>query len=333
MLLRHSDWGATELAASLSLTTAEVREALDRLSELSLLRPSASERTRLHPVSPELGMESLLARQQAELLAQQQRLEASRAAAAQLIADWVGFQPVGDSSGVETLVGVDRIRDRLAELSRHIDHEIMAFVPDAPDAQNIAAAKPLDEKTLARGVRMRTLYPESIRNNPAGMEYANWLASRGGEVRTTPDVPVRMTVLDRRVAVLPVYGESSGHSAVLLTGDGTLTALCTLFDLAWDRADRLGAARTRDQRGLTPQERETLRLLEHGHTDETIAKRLGVSTRTTRRTVAGIMDMLGARSRFQAGAMASQRGWLSTPEHAPDGLPRARGADTPGPAD
>ncbi|MCX5393840.1 helix-turn-helix transcriptional regulator [Streptomyces sp. NBC_00094] len=313
MLLQHADWGVAELAASLSLSEAEVRAALDRLSELSLLRPSATEHTRLHPVSPELAMESLLARQQAELLAQQQKLETSRAAAAQLIADWVGFQPLTDSPGVETLVGVDRIRDRLAELSRHIDSEVMAFVPDAPDAQNIESAKPLDASLLSRGVRMRTLYPESVRNNPAGTDYANWLAAMGGEVRTTPDIPVRMTVMDRRVAILPVYGENSGHSAVLLTGDGTLTALCALFDLAWDRADPLGTARTRDERGLTSQERETLRLLEHGHTDEAIAKRLGISTRTTRRIVAGVMDTLGARSRFQAGALASQRGWLAAP--------------------
>lgn len=317
-LLQHSDWGITELTAALSLPEEVVREAFDRLSELSLLRPSATERSRLHPVSPELAMESLLARQKAELLAQQQRLEASRAAAAQLIAEWVGHRPPADSAGVETLVGVDRIRDRLAELSRHIEHEIMAFVPDAPDAQNIAAAKPLDAETLDRGIRMRTLYPESLRNAPAGTEYAHWLASRGGEVRTTPDVPVRMTILDRRIAILPVHGENSGHSAVLLTGDGTLTALCTLFDLAWDRADRLGSARERDQRGLTSQERETLRLLEHGHTDEVISKRLGVSTRTTRRTVAGIMETLGARSRFQAGALASRRGWLTVPD-APGG--------------
>ncbi|MET9929695.1 MULTISPECIES: helix-turn-helix transcriptional regulator [unclassified Streptomyces] len=328
MLLQHADWGVAELAASLSLAEADVREALDRLSELSLLRPSATERTRLHPVSPELAMESLLARQQAELLAQQQKLEASRAAAAQLIADWVGFQPMTDSSGVELLVGVDRIRDRLAELSRHIEHEVMAFVPDAPDAKNIEAAKPLDSELLGRGVRMRTLYPESVRNNPAGTEYAKWLASAGGEVRTTPDVPVRMTVIDRRVAVLPVYGENSGHSAVLLTGDGALTALCALFDLAWGRADPLGTARTRDERGLTSQERETLRLLEHGHTDETIAKRLGISSRTTRRVVAGVMDTLGARSRFQAGALAAQRGWLDAgaAPRAGDGPPGVHAA-------
>ncbi|MFC5152188.1 helix-turn-helix transcriptional regulator [Streptomyces amakusaensis] len=318
-LLQHADWGVAELAVSLSLPEADVRAALDRLSELSLLRPSATERARLHPVSPELAMETLLARQQAELLARQQKLEASRAAAAQLIADWVGRQPLTDSPGVETVVGVDRIRDRLAELSRHIEHEVMAFVPDAPDAKNIESAKPLDSKLLARGVRMRTLYPESLRNNPAGTDYANWLASMGGEVRTTPDVPVRMTVIDRRVVVLPVHGENSGHSAVLLTGNGALIALCALFDLAWDQADPLGAARTRDERGLTSQERETLRLLEHGHTDETIAKRLGVSSRTTRRIVAGIMDTLGARSRFQAGALASQRGWLTAPA-----LPRTR---------
>ncbi|MGW2995319.1 helix-turn-helix domain-containing protein, partial [Streptomyces sp. NPDC001193] len=52
------------------------------------------------------------------------------------------------------------------------------------------------------------------------------------------------------------------------------------------------------------------RLLAEGHTDEGIAKRLGVSHRTARRIATVLMERLGARSRFEAGVRAVRCGWL-----------------------
>lgn len=67
---------------------------------------------------------------------------------------------------------------------------------------------------------------------------------------------------------------------------------------------------------LTARELITLRLLAEGHTDAAIAKRLGLSGRTVRRIATGLMNRLGARSRFAAGVHAVQRGWLpGCPEH------------------
>jgi len=57
-------------------------------------------------------------------------------------------------------------------------------------------------------------------------------------------------------------------------------------------------------------ERALLRLLAGGLTDETAARRLGISVRTARRQMAALMGMLEASSRFQAGHKAAQRGWL-----------------------
>lgn len=45
-------------------------------------------------------------------------------------------------------------------------------------------------------------------------------------------------------------------------------------------------------------------------TDETAGKRLGLSLRTVRRQMAGLMERLDATSRFEAGLKAAQRGWL-----------------------
>jgi DNA-binding NarL/FixJ family response regulator len=51
-------------------------------------------------------------------------------------------------------------------------------------------------------------------------------------------------------------------------------------------------------------------LLSQGHTDDSAAKRLGVSERTCRRMMADMMERLGARSRFEAGLLAAREGWL-----------------------
>jgi DNA-binding NarL/FixJ family response regulator len=53
-----------------------------------------------------------------------------------------------------------------------------------------------------------------------------------------------------------------------------------------------------------------LKLPAQGLTDEAAAARLGVSHRTARRMMAELMERLGARSRFEAGLRAAQRGWL-----------------------
>jgi len=62
--------------------------------------------------------------------------------------------------------------------------------------------------------------------------------------------------------------------------------------------------------GPTQRELDLLTLLMNGYTDESAAARLGISERTVRRMVSDLMHRLSARSRFQAGAKAADRGWL-----------------------
>ncbi|MFF1560700.1 response regulator transcription factor [Streptomyces sp. NPDC058279] len=62
--------------------------------------------------------------------------------------------------------------------------------------------------------------------------------------------------------------------------------------------------------GISAGERELLKLLASGLTDEVAGKRFGVSLRTVRRQMAALMERLHATSRFEAGLKAAQRGWL-----------------------
>jgi hypothetical protein len=154
----------------------------------------------------------------------------------------------------------------------------MTLAPGGAQSEaSMEAAKPQDQALLERGVRMRTLYLDSVRNSQATVAYANWLTELNGEVRTTPSLPIRLMVLDRRTAIVPTDEENSGAGALMLSGSGTVTALCALFDAIWDSAVPLGGASSRereDDRGLSPQESEALRLLGQGLTDDAVAKRL-----------------------------------------------------------
>lgn len=188
----------------------------------------------------------------------------------------------------------------------------MTFAPDGPQRpEHIEAAKPLNRELLERGVRMRTVYLNSACNSPHTLQYVSWLSKLGGEVRTVPTLPTRMIVVDRKAAVMPVNSNNSAEGAVVLTGHGTLTALCALFDSVWNGARPLNEESRADDQGLTDQQSMVVILLAEGHTDETIAKRLGVSPRTARRLASELMTRLGARSRFEAGVRAVQNGWLS----------------------
>ncbi|MGK5734102.1 LuxR C-terminal-related transcriptional regulator [Streptomyces sp. URMC 124] len=310
-MLAHPQAGVAELATRLGVREEEVRHGLDVLADLTLVRPSAERQGQLRAVSPEIGMELLVARQQAELAAQQQRVESSRVAAAQLIAEYAELRPATAQQGVEQLTGLDRIRDRLALLTQETATEVMTFAPDGGHSkESIAAARPLNRQLLGRGVRMRTIYLDSVRNSPETVEYVDWLTEAGGQVRTVPSLPIRMIISDRTSAVIPVSGDDPSAGALLLTGHGALTALCALFESVWASAQPLGRARAKDERGLTGQEATVIRLLALGHTDEAIAKRLGVSPRTARRIATDLMERLGAHSRFEAGVKAVRRGWL-----------------------
>ncbi|MFD0888630.1 LuxR C-terminal-related transcriptional regulator [Streptosporangium algeriense] len=310
MLTRPNE-GVGELADRLSCGVDDVRAALDELSELALIRPSQQQSGLLHAVSPDIGMQILLSRQQAGLIAQQQRLEESRAAAARLIADHASLRSEAGGAGVEQIVGIDNIRDRIAVLCRTVSREIMTFAPDgAQTPENLESARPQDAAVLERGVRLRVVYLDSLRNNQPTVDYANWIVQRGAEVRTVATLPNRMIILDRGTVVIAVSSDNTAAGAVILTGEGTVTALCALFESVWANARPLASAVPVNAHGLSPQEQSALALLAEGYTDEAIAKRLGVSPRTSRRLAATLIERLGARSRFEAGVRAVRQGWL-----------------------
>ena len=86
--------------------------------------------------------------------------------------------------------------------------------------------------------------------------------------------------------------------------------LGALFDAVWEFADPFTVDDATAEQQLSATQRTILRGLASGLTDEALASRLGMSVRTCRRHIAQIFELLGADSRFQAGALAAAKGWL-----------------------
>ncbi|MFD9791113.1 hypothetical protein ACFWXK_09190 [Streptomyces sp. NPDC059070] len=119
-------------------------------------------------------------------------------------------------------------------------------------------------------------------------------------------------VVDRRVALVRSPGAATGPEASLVRAPGVVRALDDIMLTAWQRAaplakfQRLQECLGRDS-GI-----RILKLLSDGCTDEAAARELEMSVRTYRRRVADIMRLLDARSRFQAGVLASSMGLFLT---------------------
>ena len=303
-----------DVAGHLGLPQHEVQACVDNLAGLGLVRESRQTRGQWRPVSPDVGLKLLLHEQELALQNRQQQLAQTQAAIIGLIEEYTDLRSDTGRHDVEHLYGIDAVQVRLEELAHSCRSNCRSFTPGgAQSAASLAASKPLDEDLVRRCVSVQTLYQDSMRNDPASVNYARWLIENGTAVRTAPVLPVRMVLFDDEVALLPVDPDNTKKGAIQLAERGVIAALVALFDQVWEAAAPFGAAscRERNDDGLTGQEAQLLRLLAGGLTDEVAARKLGISLRTVRRMMSELMVRLEARSRFEAGVRAAQRGWLS----------------------
>ncbi|MER5639919.1 LuxR C-terminal-related transcriptional regulator [Kitasatospora sp. NPDC002227] len=310
-VLLHREADTTALAKRLDLPEAQVRETVTRLIDLALLAPSWEHPGRLRAVSPTLGLEVLLQREQRELAQRQHRIEQNRAALASLAAEYTAQSQAGGLEDTELLRGIDQIRTRLETLAENCQHESLAFHPDgALPVESIEAGRPLNERALARGVRFRTIYLDSIARDRATRDYAKWMAQHGSEIRTSPTLPMRLLVIDGITAVVAGPRHLEQQTALILHSLVVVQAMRALFEAYWEHATPMGQPVVPVTGGLTPQERELLRLLASGLTDDAVARALGIGVRTERRIVAELMERLDASSRFEAGVKAARLNWI-----------------------
>jgi len=215
----------------------------------------------------------------------------------------IGTVLAGDrgTGGLGTVLpGSVPTRARIAELAAAERHEHLALNPEPSfTAEAVAAALPLDRQLHARGVRVRIcgLPPADGDASTAAVER---LAALGDEYRERMDIPVKLMIFDRRVALLPADPLDLAAGAVEIDHPAVVAAMAALFEEVWMTA--------RDPRKtgvppivMTAREQAIVGLLAQGHTDISAAQRLGLSQRTIGYALRSLMDRLGVENRFQLG--------------------------------
>jgi DNA-binding NarL/FixJ family response regulator len=99
------------------------------------------------------------------------------------------------------------------------------------------------------------------------------------------------------------YAESLGARAVLEKNASLAELLRAIDDALEQPASEPPAGE------LTERQREVLRLIAEGLDNAQIAARLGISQRTARAHVSGVLERLGVENRTQAAVTAVRRGW------------------------
>ena len=311
LVLRVPGRSADELAAAAGASAAQVRCGLEQLATLGLLRerPDPAGPAWV-AVDPALAIDDLIERLQDDLVARQHRVVRARAAVTALVHERDAGRATVQESEVRRIEGLSEVRVFLEELAFYTRDAVWSVLPDGvqhPEA--LAASQPLDLRALRRGVDMRTLYDPAVLTDEGNVAYIRDMASRGAASRTAPDLPERLILVDRTTAVIPVEPTDSSRGALVVTQPSLVLGFVQLFERLWaDAVTVEPSAQEADE--LTDVERELLRLLCRGVKDEAAARQLGISVRTLRRHIADLSQRLGAASRFQAGVLALQRGWL-----------------------
>lgn len=307
-LLRRPQATVAMLSRQTGRSVASLRRALPRLEQLGLVSRLPGQPPRLVPTRPDVAVEALVSRRQEELAQ-------ARVAAHTLLAEIPAAEHQQPEELVEIVLGRGAVAQRFLQLQQGAVEEILV-VDRPPYAQDPQLQSPVETEALHRGVRVRGIYAAEALEVPGALDRAEQLVDAGEEARIGIDVPTKLAIADRRLAILPLTSEQDEmvESALIVHASTLLDALVGLFDLLWRTAVPLlftdGGSRSACPDTTRSPDPQLVALLSAGMKDEAIARQLGISLRTVHRRTSRIMQELEARTRFQAGLLASRRGWL-----------------------
>lgn len=158
-------------------------------------------------------------------------------------------------------------------------------------------------------VVVRKLFTPRVLDDEDSRRHLDRIVAAGGQARVcTAALPRGTIVLDGRIAFLAGPSRGTARTVSVLREPDVVAGLRALFLAGREGATELSAYQAIPHPARGEYDRKIVALLSAGRTDETAARRLGLSVRTDRRRVAELMSLLGAESRFQDGTKARDAG-------------------------
>jgi DNA-binding GntR family transcriptional regulator/DNA-binding CsgD family transcriptional regulator len=285
-----------EIAAGLDSSVERVGRALDRLREQGLVGRLAGVRRRYAAIEPQTALDALVRARTSEL-------EHVRLAAVELSRMFAAARE-DDAEEVEIATGGDALARWFVTLQQEARKEVLTL--DRPPYA-LTTSNPVEAAALTRGVVYRAVYAPEALQWPGVLDDIRDLVKRGEQARVLPGLRVKVAIADRRIALIPLSLELTQVRAAIIRPSALLDAMVDYWEMCWRQAQPLDAPAD-DPLGEV--DRQMLMLLVSGLKDDAIARQFGWSVRTMRRRISRLHDLLGASNRFQAGVIATRRGWL-----------------------
>ena len=306
---------AEELSRTVGLPSRKVQRLLDAIEARALATHSPERPRRYIAASPELAVEALIHRGQADLeraRAVIPELRKQRSAAAS-----------DHEQVVELLTSRDAERQNFERMHQLARNEVVSLVrpPLRVSRLDIPCEEDQHYQTLARarGVRYRSIVDRDYLALPGAFEHVRWDIRAGEEIRVFPSLPLKLVVADRRIAFIPLTLEHADSPTLLVRPSALLDAFVALFESLWERSTPLAldgdgtVAETRASPAIDADLDTLVTLLAAGLNDKAIAHEVGVSSATLSRRIADLMASLDTRTRFQTGWRAALKAF---PERA-----------------
>lgn len=209
----------------------------------------------------------------------------------------------------------ETVNRRLQDVIGDARREVLCAQPGGPRSRELLEiAVDRDSAALDRGVELRTIYRDTVRDHAVTAEYARTMSARTNgrpaQYRTRPGDFERMIIVDRETAVLSdhIVEGSPPHSAWLVTDPAVVAVLAQLFDDNWLLAQPwTGDMRSRCRAGVDTvssvdgvrtdrRQRGILRYLCGGESQAATARKMGVSRRKLQEEIVVLKALWGVHT-------------------------------------
>ncbi|MFD5586347.1 helix-turn-helix domain-containing protein [Streptomyces sp. NPDC127063] len=297
-----------DLSRRLTLAERDTERALRRLERQGLAAQSSGRPGRWVAAPPGVALGALLTQRRHEL----EKAELTAALLAQEYRASATEPAVHDL--VEVVTGAAAVSQRFLQLQLGASEEVCALVTGRPMVVS-GMENDAEEQAAVRGVRYRVVVERSVLDLPHGLTELTAALSRDEQVRVVDEVPTKLVIADRALALVPLTSRSAEPAALVVHASGLLELLSGLFESVWHGALplRLGPRGVTEEGPDGPDgtDLEILSLLLAGLTDASVAKQLDLGLRTVQRRVKRLMELARVTTRLQLGWHAYERGWVS----------------------
>ncbi|WP_128378680.1 LuxR C-terminal-related transcriptional regulator [Streptomyces cavernae] len=265
-------------------------------------------------VPPEAAAFSVLTPLEESIAGQQSALRSARSVLAAFGEVYADVRR-GERPPLTLLDGVELINRMLEAAVDACREEMLTAQPGGGRPEGaLSEAVERDVRLLSRGVRQRTIYQHTVRSHPTTLSYIERVTAAGAEVRTLAEVFDRMIICDREVAFIPVAEED--EVALQVRHPALVRFLARFFDNAWTRSVPVLTDSLRTPTITSDIQRTILTGVVSGETDDSIARRLGMSRRSVAEHIRKVSQRLETNSRAQLGFRLATSGLLD-PEPRP----------------